>query len=67
MQVPSTPATVHVGGGAPLDELLLDDELLLLDVDEDEDELVLEVDEELLELELDPVGVQHSMLDAPGQ
>src|ERR1700677_1923977 len=61
MQVPSTPLTSHVAGGAPLDEVELDDELLL-DVD---DEVLVEVDDE--ELELEPLGVQHSMLAAPGQ
>ena len=65
MQVPSTPPTSQVVGGDPL---LLDDELLegaplvlLLD-----DELLLEDELLLLEDGL-PVGVQHSMLEAPGQ
>jgi hypothetical protein len=55
MQTPSTPLTWQVGGGAPELELLL------------ELELEPPVELELLELELVPVGVQHSSLAGPGQ
>jgi hypothetical protein len=79
MQVPLTPLTWHVGGGAPelelvevlllllevLLELLELVELLLLEVLVELLELVV-----LLELELEevlPVGTQHCSLAGPGQ
>src|SRR5437868_6093501 len=78
MQVPETPPTEQVTGGVPLEllpELAALERGELLEPELDERALGLEVDGvgelgellELEELELLPVGVQHSMLAGPGQ